>query len=228
MRRGRGVAVLPLTRLRGTEVGANAGMRPAPCGPGGPLDTPAAAPDNQPVTAHELPELSVRPSDEERERAIDVLKEGVAQGRLSHETFVRRMELVLRARGSFELRSLTADLPAGRVGTRAARAFGASAAFVRRLHRNLRSSRLPKLLLPPPGPRPLRIGRGDTCDLRIADDCVSRSHAELRADGERWLLRDLGSMNGTWVNDVRVIGEVRVRDGDAVRFGHSGYRLAIR
>ncbi|MEU7685625.1 DUF1707 SHOCT-like domain-containing protein, partial [Streptomyces spectabilis] len=51
-----------------------------------------------------------RVSDAERERALEVLREGAALGRLSHDTFVRRMELALTARKRQELAALTADL----------------------------------------------------------------------------------------------------------------------
>jgi hypothetical protein len=180
------------------------------------------------VTTYEFPALPVRPSDAERDRAIEVLKEGAARGRLSHETFLRRMELALNARGHAELQALTADLAAGPVSGWAVKAVSASAGFTQRVRRAWRSARLPELMLPDPGPYPLRIGRDHGCGLRLADDCVSRLHAELRVADGAWLLRDLGSMNGTWVNGIRVVGEVPVRPGDTVRFGVSGYRLAGR
>lgn len=181
------------------------------------------------MTSYEFPVLSERPSDAERERAIEVLKENAAQGRLSHDTFVRRMELAMTARGRGELAALTADLPtAGRVTDWAARLIGASSSFADRLRRAWQTERLPQLLLPAPGPDPFRIGRDFACGLRIADDSVSRLHAELCLRDGVWTLRDLGSMNGTWVNGMRVMGTVRVRPGDAVTFGRTGYRLTGR
>jgi len=45
----------------------------------------------------------------------------------------------------------------------------------------------------------------------MADESVSRHHAELRHVDEGWLLRDLGSMNGTTVNGLRITTTVRVR-----------------
>ncbi|MGW7555473.1 FHA domain-containing protein, partial [Streptomyces rimosus] len=54
---------------------------------------------------------------------------------------------------------------------------------------------------------------------------VSRSHAELRNANGAWLLRDLGSTNGTCVNGRRVVGEVGVQPGDHVAFGSVGYVL---
>ena len=41
----------------------------------------------------------------------------------------------------------------------------------------------------------------------------------------RWVLRDLGSLNGTWLNGRRVVEEVEVFAGDLVAFGRTSYRL---
>ena len=45
------------------------------------------------------------------------------------------------------------------------------------------------------------IGRISTSDIQIAQDSVSRSHCRVLFDGRRWSIRDLGSTNGTYVND---------------------------
>ncbi len=50
----------------------------------------------------------------------------------------------------------------------------------------------------------LRIGRARDCDLVLDHSSVSREHAELRADAGQWLLRDLGSKNGSHLDGVRV------------------------
>src|SRR5262249_2845237 len=50
----------------------------------------------------------------------------------------------------------------------------------------------------------LRIGRGDQNDLRLNDASVSRYHAFLRRVDGRYLLSDVGSQNGTFVNGRRV------------------------
>ena len=67
----------------------------------------------------------------------------------------------------------------------------------------------------------LRIGRGPENDLRLEQTSVSRRHAELLWAGERWCIEDLGSANGTWVNDERVpFGQPRpLRHGDTIRIG---------
>jgi hypothetical protein len=57
---------------------------------------------------------SVRASDEERDQAVGELREQFAEGRLSHETFMHRMDAALGARDRRQLDRLLADLPAGR------------------------------------------------------------------------------------------------------------------
>jgi hypothetical protein len=54
-----------------------------------------------------------------------------------------------------------------------------------------------------PGER-LRVGRDPGCDLVIDHPSVSRQHAELYGDGERWHLRDLGSKNGSFVDGIAI------------------------
>jgi hypothetical protein len=54
-----------------------------------------------------------------------------------------------------------------------------------------------------PGER-LRVGRDPGCDLVIDHPSVSRRHAELYRDGERWHLRDLGSKNGSFVDGIAI------------------------
>jgi HD-GYP domain-containing protein (c-di-GMP phosphodiesterase class II) len=50
----------------------------------------------------------------------------------------------------------------------------------------------------------LRIGRDATCDVRFPEDAISRRHAEFVHTDRGWVLRDLGSTNGTLVNGVRL------------------------
>jgi pSer/pThr/pTyr-binding forkhead associated (FHA) protein len=65
----------------------------------------------------------------------------------------------------------------------------------------------------------LRIGRDPVNDLVLADDGeVSRAHAELRYTDGRWLVVDLGSRNGTFV-DGRPVTRHPLRDGERLRFG---------
>jgi hypothetical protein len=58
-----------------------------------------------------VPMPGTRPSDAERDRALAVLRDGAGSGRLSHDTFVRRMNFVLRAQSRGELADAIRDLP---------------------------------------------------------------------------------------------------------------------
>ena len=60
------------------------------------------------------------------------------------------------------------------------------------------------------------VGRSRSCDLPLSSLEASRRHAEIRYDGVRAILRDLGSTNGTRVNDQPVSGERELRAGDRI------------
>jgi diguanylate cyclase (GGDEF)-like protein len=62
------------------------------------------------------------------------------------------------------------------------------------------------------------IGRGSNCDVHVVDDGISRRHAEIVHDGDRILVRDLGSTNGTFCNGERV-SEQPLTDGDKIQVG---------
>ena len=64
----------------------------------------------------------------------------------------------------------------------------------------------------------VRIGRGKSNDVVIDDSSVSREHAVVAATPQGWMLRDLGSTNGTAVNGARV-REHRLAPGDRVLLG---------
>ena len=68
------------------------------------------------------------------------------------------------------------------------------------------------------------IGRSPECDVFLDDVTVSRRHAELLQEGERFTIRDLGSLNGTFVNRHRVEA-VELHDDDEVQVGK--YRLTF-
>ena len=168
-----------------------------------------------------------RPSDAERERALAILRDGAGSGRLSHDTFIRRMTFVLGAQSRRELAEATHDLP--RDEPRLVQFFRQVVARIPQLTITARTTKpvvmLPGLALPPPGSPTVRIGRGPGATLRMADLSVSRFHAELKHADDGWLLRDLGSMNGTHLNGLRITTPVKVRAGDHVRFGSVSYLL---
>jgi hypothetical protein len=68
------------------------------------------------------------------------------------------------------------------------------------------------------------IGRSPDCDIFLDDVTVSRRHAELQRDGDTFTIRDLGSLNGTYVNRRR-IETVVLQDDDEVQVGK--YRLTF-
>lgn len=183
--------------------------------------------------------VPARPSDADRDRAIAVLRDGVADGRLSQDTFVRRMELALSCQARPVLDGLIADVRPERRGL-SALVHGTVArltAYKARVRRPVQAPpvrrpppaprvRMPELRLPALGPVPLRIGRAPANGLRLFDISVSRSHAVLSHEDRGWVLHDLGSMNGTYVNGHRVAGRALVRPGDLIAFGRITFRLA--
>jgi adenylate cyclase len=72
-----------------------------------------------------------------------------------------------------------------------------------------------------------RIGRGETNAVVIPDDLVSRNHALLqRTESGQYILIDMGSRNGSFVNGVRVSIPVTLKDGDRITLGP--YQLTFR
>jgi len=69
-------------------------------------------------------------------------------------------------------------------------------------------------------PSPLLIGHSTSCELRLSDRQVSRRHAAADVSGSRLHLTDLGSTNGTFVNEVAVQGAF-LRGGEQVRVGET-------
>jgi ABC-type multidrug transport system ATPase subunit len=65
------------------------------------------------------------------------------------------------------------------------------------------------------------IGRDPNVDITIPSPAVSRRHARLTRDGEGYSLEDLGSSNGTFLNDQRLLDRRLLKTGDRVRFGQA-------
>jgi hypothetical protein len=170
--------------------------------------------------------LPVRASDEDRDRVLRALRERVAEGRLSHDTFERRVDSALRARNNAELTALVSDLPpASRLVRGLTGAITSLSSATARIEAAWRAPRLPRFALPPHDWPRLLIGRSPGCQFVVTDLSVSRMHAELRRAGDNWLLADLGSMNGTLVNGYRIVAPTRVRPGDEVTFGKTRFIL---
>ena len=190
----------------------------------------------------------LRVSDADRDHAVNELRDEFVEGRLSHETFVYRMQTALAARDHGQLAKLFTDLPPRRSrpsellarikaalrggrGSPDARTHGDQPATEARRPEAARPERVPEpgqygpgvstppLSFPPGRGGRFTIGRTRDCDLCLSDLSVSRLHAELVRDGEGWLLGDLGSHNGTRLNGWLVRETVPVRGGDRVQFG---------
>jgi pSer/pThr/pTyr-binding forkhead associated (FHA) protein len=65
----------------------------------------------------------------------------------------------------------------------------------------------------------ITIGRAVECGIVITSRRVSREHARVQRQGQRIVLLDLGSTNGTFLNDERVLSPVELRDGDCISIG---------
>ena len=66
---------------------------------------------------------------------------------------------------------------------------------------------------------PTTIGRAVENEIVITSKRVSREHARVERQGRRWVLADLGSTNGTFLNDERLLAPVELRDGDRISIG---------
>jgi diguanylate cyclase (GGDEF)-like protein len=92
------------------------------------------------------------------------------------------------------------------------------------------------VLIYPPGPDMGRrflleraemvLGRGTDCDIQVDRDSVSRRHARVfREEGQTaWLVEDLGSTNGSYVNDQPVT-RAQLRDGDFLKIGAAIFKF---
>src|SRR5207244_3253260 len=69
------------------------------------------------------------------------------------------------------------------------------------------------------------IGRAPGCDVVLDNPVVSHAHAELRRDGDGFVVSDLGSTNGTFVNGDRVAAPKRLAPGDVVSVGPYSMRF---
>ncbi len=67
----------------------------------------------------------------------------------------------------------------------------------------------------------LSIGRSPDSDLQILDGHISKRHAILRSNAEEFLVEDLGSRNGTFLNGKRIVVPTQLNNGDVVQVGDS-------
>ncbi|MEI6236903.1 MAG: FHA domain-containing protein, partial [Planctomycetota bacterium] len=72
----------------------------------------------------------------------------------------------------------------------------------------------------------MKIGRDRTCEIHLDDEAASRAHSEILWRGSQYILRDLKSTNGTFLNDARV-NEILLQNGDRIGIGDSVLQIQI-
>ena len=71
----------------------------------------------------------------------------------------------------------------------------------------------------------LQIGRADACQIHLDDTYASQFHARLFNKDGSWFVEDLGSTNGTYLNQRRITAPAEVRTGDRIRIGKTTLEL---
>ncbi|SRR5258706_8611849 len=74
------------------------------------------------------------------------------------------------------------------------------------------------------GGRSMTVGRGDTADVKIDDDGLSRRHFTIVREGGEFVIRDLSSRNGTWIEGDRRAHAI-LRDGDSIQAGRTRFQF---
>jgi predicted component of type VI protein secretion system len=72
------------------------------------------------------------------------------------------------------------------------------------------------------------LGRSERAGIVVADSAVSAEHARVTRVGDDWIVNDLGSTNGTLVNDAAVNGQARLNHGDVLGLGGVRLKVAVR
>jgi len=78
----------------------------------------------------------------------------------------------------------------------------------------------------PLGSSPIIIGRAPDATIVLDDDFVSTHHARLTPNGNHWIVEDLGSTNGTWIDRTRVSTPTVFRPGTQLRIGRTSMELS--
>lgn len=79
----------------------------------------------------------------------------------------------------------------------------------------------------PLGFEPVSIGRHGDNEIILPDPQASRHHAEIVVQGGRWVVSDLGSANGTYVNGQLIVGPHVLSHGDLLRIGQTQFQVEI-
>lgn len=70
----------------------------------------------------------------------------------------------------------------------------------------------------------LRIGRMPDNEIALGDEAVSRRHARIERGSDGWLLMDVGSRNGTLLNERELVGQAKLRRDDRIRIGSTIFK----
>jgi hypothetical protein len=168
----------------------------------------------------------MRASDHRRETTVAALRERALDGCLSLDTFAGRVDAAYHAKTVEELDDIVADLPQPGGWLRRVRETvqRAVAGIGHRPQGEPPALEIEVRL--PPSTDAVTVGRSRECDVVVGEETVSRFHAELRhREGHTWVVRDLDSTNGTWLNGARV-REAPVVRGDVLWLG--GLRMELR
>ena len=145
-----------------------------------------------------------------------MLRRRCAEGYLSVDTFERRVERTFAARTVAELRGLVADVGGERSWLRRT---------LPRFARGIVPPAAEAVVVALPQSGPVVLGRSTRCDVVLEHPTVSRRHLELRPAGPgEWLAVDVGSLNGTWLQNRRVARTIVV-PGDELWLGSCPVRL---
>ena len=71
------------------------------------------------------------------------------------------------------------------------------------------------------------IGRSADCTIQIPDKLISDRHCVINSQDDGWYIRDLGSTNKTYINQLQVVTPVQLEDGDVITVGQVELRLHI-
>ena len=72
----------------------------------------------------------------------------------------------------------------------------------------------------------LTMGRAETADVKIEDPYASSAHARIYPRGQTMYIEDMGSTNGTYLNETLLRRPERINPSDTVRIGETEYRFA--
>lgn len=69
------------------------------------------------------------------------------------------------------------------------------------------------------------VGRSSKADIQIDQESISRNHAKLTGKGKQLHIEDMGSTNGTYVNDEQIKGQYQLRNGDLIKIGRTIFKF---